>query len=85
MCELKSNTYFIQFFFFINTKVRTINTDSSKTSGVFYNDKSSHTIYEFDMAVDPEFATDQTPQQLILLPVVNRQEIHNIILNVLEC
>lgn len=65
-------------------KVRTIHIDSNITSGAFYNDKPSHTIYEFAVGVDPGFAIDETPQHLIYLPVINRREIHNITLKVLD-
>lgn len=65
-------------------KVRTIHLDSNITSGAFYNDRPSHTLYEFAAGVDPGFAIDETPQHLIYLPVTNRQEIHNITINVLD-
>lgn len=65
-------------------KVRTIHIDSNITSGAFYNNKISHTIYEFAIAVDPGFAIDETPQHLIYLPVVNRNELHNITLRILD-
>lgn len=65
-------------------KVRTIHLDSNITSGAFYNDRPSHTIYEFAVGVDPGFAIDETPQHLIYLPVINRKEIHNITINVLD-
>lgn len=65
-------------------KVRTIHIDSNITSGAFYNDTPSHTLYEFAIGVDPGFAIDETPTHLIYLPVVNRSEIHNLSLRVLD-
>lgn len=65
-------------------KVRTIHIDSNITSGAYYNNQPSHTIYEFAVGVDPGFAIDETPQHLIYLPIINRQEIHNISLRILD-
>lgn len=64
-------------------KVRTIHIDTNITSKAFYNDKPSHTIYEFAVSVDPGFAIDETPQHIIYLPV-NGKEIHNITLRILN-
>lgn len=64
-------------------KVRTIHIDTNITSKAFYNDKPSHTIYEFAVGVDPGFAIDETPSYLIYLPV-NTTEIHNITLKILD-
>lgn len=64
-------------------KVRTIHIDSNITSGAFYNDKPSHTIYEFAIRSNPGYAIDETPRNLIYLPV-NKREITNITLIVLD-
>lgn len=65
-------------------KVRTIHIDCNITTGAFYNEKPSHTIYEFAVGVDPGFAIDETPQHLIYLPIINRSHIHNITLKILN-
>lgn len=65
-------------------KVRTIHIDCNITTGAFYNEKPSHTIYEFAVGVDPGFAIDETPQHLIYLPITNRSQIHNITLKILS-
>lgn len=65
-------------------KVRTIHLETNITGGAFYNDTPSHTIYEFAIDVDPGYAIDETPKNLIYLPVTNRREIHNITLRVLN-
>lgn len=62
---------------------RTIHLDSNLTSGAFYNNRPSHTIYEFAIDADPGFAIDETAQHLIYLPI-NRREIHNITLQILN-
>lgn len=64
-------------------KVRTIHIDSNITSGAYYNDRPSHTLYEFSIAVDPGFAIDEIPKNPAYLPV-NKRIIHNITLNVLD-
>lgn len=46
-------------------KVRTIHIETNITSKAFYNDKPSHTIYEFAVSVDPGFAINETPNHLI--------------------
>lgn len=65
-------------------KVRTVHLDSNITVGAFYNDRPSHTIYEFPITVDPGFAIDETPTHLIYLPIVNRRQINNITVNILD-
>lgn len=64
-------------------KVRTIHIDSNISVGAFYNDRPSHTIYEFAVSVDPGFAINETPKHLIYLPV-NKTEIYNITLRILD-
>lgn len=65
-------------------KVRTVHLDCSITVGAFYNDSPSRTIYEFAIECDPGFAIDETPHHLIYLPVLNKEEIHNITIKVLD-
>ncbi len=64
-------------------KVRTIHIDSNITVGAYYNNKPTHTLYEFPISVDPGFAIDEIPKNLIYLPVVCN-EINNITLTVLD-
>ena len=64
-------------------KVRTIRVDCNITAGAYYNEKPAHTLYEFPIAVDPGFAIDERPQNLLYLPV-NRREISNITLKILD-
>lgn len=64
-------------------KVRTIHIDSNITIGSYYNDKPTHTIYEFAIQDDPGFAIDEVPKNLIYLPVFKRT-INNITLDILD-
>lgn len=65
-------------------KVRTIHIDCNLTSGAFYNDRPSHTIYEFAIHDNPGFAIDETPKNLIYLPISQKKDINNITLKVLD-
>lgn len=63
--------------------VRTIHIDCNITAGAYYVNRPSHTIYEFAVGVDPGYAIDETPKNLLYLPVTKR-EISNITLNILD-
>lgn len=65
-------------------KVRTIQINCNITTGAFYDNKPSHTIYEFAIGVDPGFAIDEVPRNLIYLPIINKREITNITLTILD-
>lgn len=65
-------------------KVRTIQINCNITTGSFYNQRPSHTIYEFAVGVEPGFAIDERPQNLIYLPIINKREISNITLTILN-
>lgn len=65
-------------------KVRTIHIDTNISTGAFYNGRPAHTIHEFAVRVDPGYAIDEIPQNLIYLPVNNRREIHNLSLSILD-
>lgn len=65
-------------------KVVTIHVDSNITTGAFYNGKPSHTIFEFGLKVDPGYAIDIEPYNLIFLPINNKTDIHNITLKILD-
>lgn len=66
-------------------KVVTIHVDCNITTGAFYNNKPSHTIFEFGLKVDPGYAIDIEPNNLIFLPVnSSKREIANITLRILD-
>jgi hypothetical protein len=64
-------------------KVRTVHIDSNITGGAYYNNRPSHTIYEFAISVDPGYAINKEPKNLVYLPV-NVSEIRNITLKILD-
>lgn len=59
-------------------KVSTIHFDTNITLGAFDGDRPAHTIYEFAVKVDPGYAIDETPSNLLYLPVLSLREITNI-------
>lgn len=64
-------------------KVQTIHIDSNITGGAFYNNRPSHTIYEFSVDSDPGYSIDEVPRNLIYLPLTTSR-IYNITLKVLD-
>lgn len=64
-------------------QVRTIHIDCNITEGAFYNNQPSHTLYEFPLSVDPGYAIDEIPKNLIYLPVL-KNKIYNLTLNILD-
>jgi hypothetical protein len=65
-------------------KVRTVQINCNITTGAFYNHHPSHSIYEFAIGVNPGFAIDETPRNLCYLPIINKREIPNITLNIVN-
>lgn len=63
--------------------VRTIHIDCNLTTGSYYNGNPTHTLYEFALLVDPGFAIDEIPQNLIYKPIA-KKEINNVTLNILD-
>lgn len=64
-------------------KVRTIHLDCNITAGAYYNNRPTHTIYEFAVGVDPGYAIDETPRNLLYIPV-SKREIHTLSLSILD-
>lgn len=67
-------------------KVRIIRVDCNITSGAYVNGEEAHTLYEFDIDVEPGFKLSKEPQNIIYMPVTpeGRQFIHNITLRILD-
>lgn len=65
-------------------KVRTIHIDCNISTGAYYNYLPTHTIYEFSVDVDPGYTINEIPRNLIYLPIINKQEIFNITLVILN-
>lgn len=67
-------------------KVRIIRVDCNITSGAFLNSSQSHTIFEFDIDVEPGYKLSKEPQNNIYMPIMpeGRQSIDNITLRILD-
>lgn len=67
-------------------KVRIIRVDCNITSGAFQNSSKSHTIFEFDIDVEPGYKLSKEPQNNIYMPIMpdGRQFIDNITLRILD-
>lgn len=64
-------------------KVSSIRVECNIISGSFYNSIPSHTLYEFPLDVDPGYAINKDPQNVIYLPL-NVTTIHNITLTLID-
>lgn len=64
-------------------KVRTINIECNLIEGSFYNERPSHTLYEFAVNSDPGFAIDEVPHNLVYLPLTTYR-IRNITLKAVD-
>jgi hypothetical protein len=67
-------------------KVRIIRVDCNITSGAYLNSEKSHTIFEFDIDVEPGYKISKEPSNLIYMPLKpeGRQFIDNITLRILD-
>lgn len=67
-------------------KVRIIRVDCNITAGAYINSEKSHTLFEFDIDVEPGFKITKEPLNIIYLPVrpAGRQSIENITLRILD-
>lgn len=68
----------------MHRKVRIIRTDFSMTSCAYANIVQVHTIYEFDIDVEPGFKLTKEPQNIIYLPINRRLFTDDIKLRVLN-
>lgn len=67
-------------------KVRMIRVDCNIISGAYLNADESHTLYEFDIDVEPGYKITREPANIIYLPIIpeGRQFIDNITLRILD-
>lgn len=67
-------------------KVRIIKVDCSIIGGAYLNSSKGHTIFEFDIDVEPGYKITKEPQNLIYMPIIpeGRQFIDNITLRILD-
>lgn len=67
------------------TNIRIIRVDCNITGGAYVNGTESHTLFEFDIDVEPGFKLTKEPQHIIYMPIkpYGRQFIDNITLRIL--
>lgn len=67
-------------------KVRIIRVDCNITSGAYINGEEAHTLFEFDIDVEPGYKLSKEPRNIIYMPVKpeGRQFIDNITLRILD-
>lgn len=67
-------------------KVRIIRIDCNITSGAYLNSQECHTLFEFDIDVEPGYKLSKEPQNIIYMPLKpnGRQFIDNITLRILD-
>ncbi|MGH9701539.1 MAG: hypothetical protein ACRD52_19060, partial [Candidatus Acidiferrales bacterium] len=67
-------------------KVRIVRIDCNITSGAYVNSQQGHTIFEFDIDVEPGYKLSKEPQNVIYMPLKpsGRQFIDNITLRILD-
>jgi hypothetical protein len=64
-------------------KVGSIRVECNIITGAYYNNKLSHTLFEFSPQVDPGYAINIEPRNNIYLPI-NVKTIHNITLRLID-
>lgn len=67
-------------------KVRIVRVDCNIISGAYLNSAQSHTLFEFDIDVEPGYKISKEPQNNIYMPIMpeGRQSIDNITLRILD-
>ena len=67
-------------------KVRIIRVDCNITSGAYVNGVEAHTLFEFDVDVEPGYKLSKEPQNVVYMPIRphGRQFIDNITLRILD-
>lgn len=67
-------------------KVRIIRVDCNIISGAYLNSEQSHTLFEFDIDVEPGYKISKEPHNNIYMPIMpeGRQSIDNITLRILD-
>ncbi|MGI0027987.1 MAG: hypothetical protein ACREAD_09140 [Nitrosopumilaceae archaeon] len=67
-------------------KVRIIRIDCNITTGAYLNSHQSHTIFEFDIDVEPGYKLSKEPTNIIYMPLKpnGNQSIDNITLRILD-
>lgn len=63
--------------------INNLKIDCDLITGSYHNGMSTHTIYEFDLAVDPGYKIIEQPKHLIYLPIV-RHRISTVNISILD-
>lgn len=64
-------------------QMNNLRVDCDLITGSYHNGKGTHTIYEFDVSVDPGYKICEQPKHLIYLPVV-RQRINTVNVSIVD-
>lgn len=64
-------------------QMNNLRVDCDLITGSYHNGKGTHTIYEFDVSVDPGYKICEQPKHLIYLPVV-RQRINTVNITIVD-
>lgn len=64
-------------------KATSIHVECNITSGAYRNNNLAHTIFEFDLSVEPGYRLTKEPMNIIYLPVITNT-IHNITLKLVD-
>lgn len=64
-------------------KVKKIRVETNITTGAYYNERLSHTVYEFSPQVEPCFAINISLSHIIYLPVI-KNRIDNITVTLID-
>jgi len=65
-------------------KVLTVRIECSIVSGSYYNNKPSHTLYEFAPSSSPGHSINIEPRNLVYLPLIRQRTISNITLKLIN-
>lgn len=65
------------------SKVNSIRVECNIISGSYFNDKPTHTIYEFSPDVEPGYKINQCPRNVIYLPI-NVQQVNTLVVKIVD-
>lgn len=65
-------------------KITSIRVECNIITGSYYNDKLMHTLYEFPLDVPPGYSIQNTPANIIYMPLLNSDQIDNITLAICD-
>lgn len=65
-------------------KHRIVRVECNIVSGAYLNDDEAHTLFEFDIDVEPGYKLTIEPNNIIYMPITQRDFIDNIVLRVLD-